>query len=127
MQTPESPRIDKWLWAVRAFKTRSQATEACRAGKVKVDEQAVKPSREVKAGMIISVQTGPIRRQLRVIEPLHKRVGAKLVPQYMEDLTPEEEYHKLAQLRASQTLRPRGLGRPTKKERRDMGSWFDWE
>ena len=123
----EAPRIDKWLWAIRAFKTRSQATEACRSGKVKVDDQPVKPSREVKTGMVITVQSGPVKKQIRVMELLHNRVGAKLVSQYMEDLTPEEEYQKLELLKASQKLRPRGTGRPTKKERRDMGTWFGWD
>ena len=123
----DPPRIDKWLWAVRLFKTRSQATEACRAGKVKVDEQAVKPSREVKTDMVITVQTGPIRRSIRVTNLLHNRVGAKLVPQYMEDLTPAEEYRKLELVKSGQTFRPRGSGRPTKKERRDIGNWLEWD
>lgn len=121
------PRIDKWLWAIRAFKTRSQATEACRSGKVKVDGQAVKPSREVRTGMVIFIQTGPVLRSIKVIELLHNRVGAKLVPIYMEDLTPAEEYHKLELIRASYVQRPRGSGRPTKKERRDIDSWLDWD
>jgi len=120
-------RIDKWLWAVRIFKTRSQATDACRAGKVKVDGAAVKPSREVKTGMVIIVQTGPIQKQLQVVALLHSRVGAKLVPQYMLDLTPKEEYQKLEAIRASYAQRPRGSGRPTKKERREMDDWMDWE
>jgi ribosome-associated heat shock protein Hsp15 len=127
MQQKEPPRIDKWLWAVRAFKTRSQATEACRAGKVKVDDQPVKPSKEVKPDMVISVQTGPIKRQLKVVELLHNRVGAKLVPQYMTDQTPEEEYAKLELMRASYANRPRGAGRPTKKERREIDDWFGWD
>ena len=127
MDSKEAPRIDKWLWAVRAFKTRSQASEACRAGKVKVDDQPVKPSRMVTKDMIITVQSGPIKRQFKVIELLHNRVGAKLVSQYMEDLTPEEEYQKLEMIRSNQMKRDRGAGRPTKKERREMDSWFDWE
>jgi ribosome-associated heat shock protein Hsp15 len=127
MISKEPPRIDKWLWSVRAFKTRSQATEACRSGKVKVDDQGIKPSREVKTGMLISIQTGPIKRQLKVIELLHTRVGAKLVPQYMQDLTPEEEYQKLALIRSGNDTRPRGSGRPTKKDRREMDEWLDWD
>lgn len=126
-KSAEAPRVDKWLWAVRAFKTRSQATEACRTGRVKVDDQPVKPSREVKTGMVITIQSGPLRRQLRVVALLHNRVGAKLVDQYMEDLTPEEEYRKMALLRAGHTSRPRGAGRPTKKERREMDEWFGWD
>jgi ribosome-associated heat shock protein Hsp15 len=127
MEKSSTPRIDKWLWSVRAFKTRSQATDACRAGKVKVEEKVVKPSREVKPGMVITVQVGPIRRSLKVLEILQKRVGAKLVPQFMEDLTPEEEYQKLELIRQQPLSRPRGSGRPTKKERRDIGEWLDWD
>ena len=127
MPEKEPPRIDKWLWAVRVFKTRSQATDACRAGKVKVDDVAVKPSREVKTDMLISVQTGPVKRQLRVTALLHNRVGAKLVPEYMEDLTPAEEYQKLELIRQNRQFRPRGSGRPTKKERRDIDDWLGWE
>jgi ribosome-associated heat shock protein Hsp15 len=121
------PRIDKWLWAVRVFKTRSQSTQACRGGKIKVDDQEVKPGREVRKGMLITVHWGPIKRQLKVLELLERRVGAKLVPQYMQDLTPEEEYQKLELLRTHQTYRSKGSGRPTKKERRDMDSWLDWD
>ena len=127
MEKTDTPRIDKWLWAVRAFKTRSQATDACRAGKVKVDDQPIKPSREVKHGMIITIQQGPLKRTLKVVELLQKRVGAKLVAQYMEDLTPQEEYQKLEDIRNMPAARPRGAGRPTKKERRDIGEWLDWD
>ncbi len=122
-----TPRIDKYLWAVRLFKTRSQATQACRAGKVKVDDQVVKPSREIDTGMVITVQTGPILRTIRVKELLDKRVGAKLVSQYMEDMTPEEEYKKLEIARSQAGMRPHGKGRPTKKERREMDQWFGWD
>ncbi len=127
MHSEQAPRIDKWLWAVRAFKTRSMASHACRAGKVKVEGQAVKPSREVQPGMEISVQTGPIKRILKVSALLHNRVGAKLAGQYMQDLTPPEEYRKLELLRKQQELHYQGKGRPTKKDRRDMDQWFDWE
>ena len=127
MTEDQGPRIDKWLWAVRVFKTRSQATQACRGGKVKVDDAEVKPSREVRKGMVITVQHGPVRRTVRVLEPLEKRVGAKLVETYMADLTPEEEYRKLEMIRARQQMRPRGSGRPTKKDRRDMDTWFGWD
>lgn len=127
MQEKGAPRTDKYLWAVRLFKTRSQATEACRAGKVKVDDQTVKPSREIKPDMVITVQNGPVKRSIRVKELLNNRVGAKLVPQYMEDITPEEEIRKLEIIRANMMQRPRGSGRPTKKERRDMGEWMGWD
>ncbi len=124
MTTSEVPRIDKWLWAVRLFKTRSMATQACRAGKVKVDGQAVKPSREVQNEMVISVQSGPVLRTVKVISLLNNRVGAKLVSQYMEDLTPDEEYQKLEIIKSQAGMRPFRKGRPTKKERRELDEWF---
>ncbi|MFO7997786.1 MAG: RNA-binding S4 domain-containing protein [Bacteroidales bacterium] len=127
MPANEGPRIDKWLWAVRVFKTRSLATQACRSGKVKVDDLEVKPSREVRKGMVIELRWGPIIRHLKVLDLLEKRVGAKLVAHYMQDLTPEEEYHKLELLKTRHTYRPKGSGRPTKKERRDLDYWFGWE
>ena len=127
MAQTDAPRIDKWLWAIRIFKTRTLATEACRTGRVKVDDQPVKPSREIQEGMVISVQTGPIKRTLKVIAPLHNRVGAKLVGQYMEDLTPEEEYQKLEIIKSQSGYRPKRTGRPTKKERRELDEWFgEW-
>lgn len=115
----EGIRIDKWLWAVRAFKTRSQATEACKSGKVKIDDITVKPSREVKLNEEIIVQINYISRTLKVIGLLNNRVGAKLVADFMEDLTPPEEYEKEKIKREiNYEYRDRGLGRPTKKERR---------
>ncbi len=115
----EGIRIDKWLWAVRAFKTRSQATEACKSGKVKIDDITVKPSREVKLNEEIIVQINYISRTLKVIGLLNNRVGAKLVAGFMEDLTPPEEYEKEKIKREiNYEYRDRGLGRPTKKERR---------
>lgn len=120
-------RIDKWLWAVRLFKTRSQATQACRAGKVKIDEQAVKPSRDIHPGTVITVQGGPIMRTVKVKEALEKRVGAKLVSQFMEDMTPEEEYRKLEIAKSQAGMQPFRKGRPTKKERREMDRWFGWD
>jgi len=126
-QNDNSLRIDKWLWAVRLFKTRRQATQACKAGKVKIDGENVKPSREVKEGLIITVQAGVIKKTVKVVKLLYKRVGAKLVNHYMEDLTPEEEYIKLEKIKKQPSyMRPKGLGRPTKKERRDMDDWFGW-
>ncbi|TVQ13313.1 MAG: RNA-binding S4 domain-containing protein [Bacteroidetes bacterium] len=118
-------RIDKWLWSVRLFKTRSQATDACRAGKVKIDDDPVKPSREVKKDQVISLHAGAITKTVKVVDLLEKRVGAKLVPGFMEDLTPAEEYHKMELLRDNPLARRKG--RPTKKERREMDDWFGWE
>ncbi len=114
-------RIDKWLWAVRVFKTRSLASDACRTGKVKILDQAVKPSRDVKTGEIISISMAPITRTVKVIAPLGNRVSAKLVPGFMEDLTPEAEYQKLKRDHPSNfEFRERGIGRPTKRERREI-------
>lgn len=126
METSEGLRIDKWLWAVRILKTRSMATAACKAGKVKIDGQAVKPSREVRKDLIIHIQDGPLTRIIRVVDMLHNRVGPKLVSAFMLDLTPPEEYEKHRQILKSGTKRPRGAGRPTKKERREIDNWLGW-
>ena len=117
----EGVRIDKWLWAVRVFKTRNQATLTCRSGKVKINEKPVKPSREIKAGEVITISLDSLKRSIKVLSPVEHRVGAKLVEQFMADLTPKEEYKKLQLHKAAGSgYRLRGLGRPTKKERRDI-------
>jgi len=121
----ESVRIDKYLWSVRLFKTRSQATDACRAGRVRINDDVVKPSRDVRVGQEISLHLGPITKTIKVLQLLQKRVGAKLVPEYMQDLTSEEEYQKLELIKQSPFVKRRG--RPTKKERRDMDEWFGWD
>jgi ribosome-associated heat shock protein Hsp15 len=114
-------RIDKWLWAVRIFKTRSQATLACRSGKVKISDHAVKPSHDIKTGEIITVSLPTVLRTMKVTAFIENRVSAKLVPDYLEDLTPKEEYDKARGLHDhSFEFRPRGLGRPTKRERRTI-------
>lgn len=116
-----SVRIDKWLWAVRVFKTRTQASDACRGGKVKIDGQNAKPSREVAEGDIITIQSGIMKKTLKVIKPARNRVAAKFVPDLALDLTPQEEYEKLDMLRQlNHEKRDRGLGRPTKKDRRNL-------
>jgi len=117
----EELRIDKWLWAVRIYKTRTLAGDACRAGKVKIDGNAVKPSRALKISDILTVSIGPLSRTLRVKALIHNRVSAKLVPDSLEDLTPPEEYERIKfmhELNAEH--RDRGTGRPTKKERRNI-------
>ena len=115
----EGLRIDKWLWAVRIFKTRSLAGEACRAGKVKIEEIAVKPSREIKVNDIVEIRLGIFTKTVKVIGLIHNRVAAKFVPDHMLDLTPQEEYDKQKiQHEINYEFRPRGEGRPTKKERR---------
>ncbi|HNY02943.1 MAG TPA: RNA-binding S4 domain-containing protein [Bacteroidales bacterium] len=114
-------RIDKWLWAVRLYKTRSLASEACRSGKVKVLDQAVKPSHEIKTGEVITVSQAPLVKTVRVLDTACNRVGAKLVPERMEDLTPESEYLKLKQMKDSGFgFRNPGTGRPTKRDRREI-------
>ncbi len=112
-------RIDKWLWAVRIFKTRSQATDACKSGKIRINEIAVKPSREVKLNEIIVVYLKHFTKTIKVVGLLKNRVAAKLVVNYMEDLTLPEEYEREKIKREiNYEYRERGSGRPTKKERR---------
>ncbi len=114
-------RIDKWLWAVRVFKTRNQSADACRGGKVKVDGQKVKPSKEVKEGDVVEIQQGIFKKKLKILKAAKNRVSAKLVPDLAEDLTPAEEYEKMELLRQlNYEKRNRGAGRPTKKERREI-------
>ena len=117
----EGVRIDKWLWAVRIYKTRSQATLACKSGKVKVNGASVKPSHEVKLGEVINVNLSPLHKTIRVTELLSNRVSAKLAPEYVEDLTPKEVYDEL-KLRKEVNFeyREHGVGRPTKKMRREI-------
>jgi len=117
----EIRRIDKWLWEVRVFKTRNQASMACRAGKVRLAGQVVKPSRELNPGDEITLYQNPIKRTFRVIDFPMSRVGAKLVPGYMEEITPEEEFLKLKMIKEiNYEYRDRGEGRPTKRQRRDI-------
>ncbi|HNW70464.1 MAG TPA: RNA-binding S4 domain-containing protein [Bacteroidales bacterium] len=121
MEADIKVRIDKWLWAVRVFKTRSLATDACRNGKVSINGQMVKASREVKPEDEISIRQQQMTKTVKVIAPIEKRVSAKLVMQFMEDLTPASEYEKVETIRAvSFVYRPKGQGRPTKKDRRDI-------
>ena len=121
MAEKNTTRIDKWLWAVRIYKTRSISTEACTGGKVKIDGNTVKASRMVRKGDIIQVRKRVIKYEYKVLKIAEKRMGAKLVPDFLEDITPEEELDKLesAHKQPLQT-REKGQGRPTKKERRVM-------
>ena len=117
-------RIDKWLWAVRVFKTRALATEACRAGHVKLDGAVVKPGRPVRIGETYVVHTPALTRTLRVLGLADRRVGAKAVPGLMEDLTPPEEVERMRRSVVEQVLaRPKGSGRPTKRDRRAIDRW----
>jgi ribosome-associated heat shock protein Hsp15 len=112
-------RIDKYLWCIRVFKSRSLATDACDGGKVKIEGVSVKPSRHIKAGEVVTVQQGYVKRAFKVVELLEKRVSAPLVKNYAIDVTPQEELDKLKTERyVSYMGRFRGSGRPTKKDRR---------
>lgn len=112
-------RIDKYIWAVRIFKTRSQAAEACKKGRVSINGVEAKASRTIKQGDEIKVKRPPITHTYRVLLPLQNRVSAKLVAEYMQDLTPEEELQKLEQNNLGGFFyREKGSGRPTKKDRR---------
>lgn len=118
-------RIDKFLWSIRVYKTRSQATEACRNGHVKIKEIQVKPAKEISVGDIIQIRLHSFSKTIQVLDFPKSRVGAKLVNLYALDLTPEEEYKKLDMVREKISLqRPKGSGRPTKKERRDIEKWL---
>lgn len=119
-------RLDKYLWAIRVYKTRTDATDACKGGKVRVNGLDVKPSREVKVGDVITARKGAVLYTFKVKELLSNRVGAALVPQYAENLTPQEELDKLrAPVETFFLKRDRGAGRPTKKDRRQMESLWD--
>ncbi len=121
MAEKNTTRIDKWLWAVRIYKTRSIATQTCAGGKVKIDGNKIKASRMVRKGDIIQVRKRVIKYEYKVLKIAEKRMGAKLVPDFLEDITPKEELTKLqsAQKQPIQT-REKGQGRPTKRERRNM-------
>lgn len=122
MNAPVTVRIDKWLWAVRLYKTRSLAATACREGRVTISGQSVKPSREVKMNDVILARNGNITRTMRVIGLLGQRVGASAVKSFAEDLTPASEYEKPKDPVLQPLFhRPKGMGRPTKKDRRQMG------
>ncbi len=115
----ESLRIDKWLWEVRLFKSRSLATDACKAGKVKIDGSNVKASKEIKVGDTIIVSLNPLFKTIRVKQFPKSRVNAKLVPEFMEDLTLQAEYDRVQLINdTNREFRDRGIGRPTKKQRR---------
>jgi len=124
-ESSERDRIDKWLWAVRLYKTRSLATDACRAGSVAVNGQSAKPSRAVHPGEVVGVRQGLIQRTLVVRAVPAGRVGPKLVPAFCEDRTPPAEFEKARGQRVQQILaRARGLGRPTKRDRRMIDRIF---
>jgi ribosome-associated heat shock protein Hsp15 len=117
-------RIDKWLWAARIFKTRSIASDACKNGRVAVNGVKVKPSRMVKEGDTISVRKPPVTYSFKILKPIEQRVGAKLLPEIYENVTPQDQYELLEMNRISGFVdRARGTGRPTKKDRRQMDAF----
>ncbi|NND51346.1 MAG: RNA-binding S4 domain-containing protein [Flavobacteriaceae bacterium] len=119
-------RVDKYLWCVRYFKTRNMATQACRKGQIKVNGDAVKPSREVYPQDVLVVRKNQINYKLRVNDIPESRIGAKLVDIYRTDLTPKEEFEAKDLLKYSKDYyRKKGEGRPTKKDRRDIDNYYD--
>lgn len=118
-------RVDKYLWAMRIYKTRSIATDACKCGRVKMNGVEVKPSRMFHVGDIFTVRKGPITYTYRILQLWGNRLGAKVVPSYLEDITPPEQLELLELARyATQSGRDRGTGRPTKKDRREIEQFF---
>lgn len=132
-------RIDKWLWAMRVFKTRTISTEACKKGRVMMNGVAVKPSRSIKEGDVIDVKKPPITYTFRVLKVTGNRLGAKLVPEYLENITAPEQYELLEMTKISGFVdRRKGLGRPTKRDSRELSRFkedtysadeffLDWE
>lgn len=119
-------RVDKWLWAMRVFKTRTVATEACKKGRVFVGNVPAKPSRTVKVGDIVNVRKPPVTYSFKVLALTQNRLGAKLVPDYMENVTPKSELDLLEIVKISGFIdRRKGLGRPTKREGRDLAQFTD--
>jgi ribosome-associated heat shock protein Hsp15 len=121
-------RIDKYLWCIRFYKTRSIATEACKKGHVKINGDSIKASKTVFSGEKLTVRKDQINYQIQVLDLPTSRLGAKLVDLYRKDITPPEEYEKLELLKYSKDFyRKRGAGRPTKKDRRDIEDFSDDE
>ena len=119
-------RVDKWLGAVRVFKTRSIATEACKKGRVMLGDTPVKPSRTLKPGDVVKVRKPPVTYSFRVLALTQNRLGAKLVPEYMENVTPQSELHLLDMVKISGFVdRRKGLGRPTKREGRELSRFTE--
>ena len=118
-------RVDKYLWAMRIYKTRSIATDACKCGRIKMNGVEVKPSRAFHVGDVFTVRKGPITYTYRILQLASNRLGAKMVPEYLQDITPKEQLELLELARyAAQSGRDRGTGRPTKKDRRDIEQFF---
>ena len=121
-------RIDKWMWATRIFKTRTIAAEACKKGRIMIGGVTIKPSRMIKVGDVIQVRKPPITFSFKVIGLIENRVGAKLVPNYLENVTTPDQYEILEMNRISGFVnRAKGLGRPTKKDRRELEQFTEPE
>lgn len=119
-------RIDKWLWAMRIFKTRTVATEACKKGRVFVGDAIAKPSRTIKVGDVVKVRKPPVTYSFRALALTQNRLGAKLVPEYMENITPKSELDLLEIVKISGFIdRRKGLGRPTKREGRELAEFTE--
>ncbi|WP_290171793.1 RNA-binding S4 domain-containing protein [Duncaniella muris] len=119
-------RIDKWIWAMRIFKTRTIATEACKKGRVYVGDALAKPSRTIKVGDVVKVRKPPVTYSFRVLALTQNRLGAKLVPDYMENITPQSELDLLEIVKISGFIdRRKGLGRPTKREGRELAEFTE--
>lgn len=119
-------RIDKWLWAARVYKTRTLASDACKNGRIIINGALAKPSRTVKVGDQVGVKKSPITYTFRVLQAIEKRVGAKLLPEVFENITPPEQYELLEMNQISGFIdRARGTGRPTKKDRRALDDFAD--
>lgn len=119
-------RIDKWLWAARIYKTRTLASDACKNGRITINGALAKPSRTVKVGDQVGVKKSPITYSFRVLQTIEKRVGAKLLPEVLENVTPPEQYELLEMNRISGFVdRARGTGRPTKKDRRALDDFAE--
>lgn len=120
--------MDKWLWAARIFKTRTIAAEACKKGRVMMQGLPMKPARVIKEGDVIEVRKPPITYSFRVLKTIENRVGAKLVPEVLENITPPSQYELLEMSRISGFVnRAKGTGRPTKKDRRDLEEFIDFD
>lgn len=125
---PQEVRVDKWLWAMRIFKTRTLATEACKKGRVTLGENQIiaKPSRTIKIGDIVNVRKSPVTYTFRVKGLTENRLGAKLVPDYMENITPQSELDLLEIVKINGFVdRRKGLGRPTKREGRELARFTE--
>lgn len=119
-------RVDKWLWAMRVFKTRTIATEACKKGRVFVGNVIAKPSRTIKVGDVVNVRKPPVTYSFKVLALAQNRLGAKLVPEYMENITPKSELDLLEVVKISGFIdRRKGLGRPTKREGRELAQFTE--